>query len=698
MKSAVRRVSCSLGVALLFVCTPDTVASAKRFVVGGPATSRVVVDQFGYTPDAVKTIVVRRPMVGFDAGEFPGEPDPGPSIEIHDESGNVVFSAPLIPWNAGGTHIASGDRVWWADISAFDADGVWRAVDPTTGDTSARFRIKSDPLTDAARVATRMYLYQRCNFEKLTEHVGAGWEDGASHPGDATLRWIVAPDTSPVRDLTGGWYDAGDYNKYVNAADDVIHELLSAFTVAPHLFGDDFGLPESGNGWPDILDEVRFELDWLSRMQNADGSVIHKVSVPNYSGDSPPSADTVTRYYSATTATATMSVAGAFAHAARVFRLLNDPDADAYADELETNALRAWNWVAANPAAWTEIYDNDGGLFTTTAAEDDLYSREANRMRAAFHLWRITGDATYKSFVDATVPTIHAMQWFTMIPYEFAWHDVLCDYATSTGATPAIRTQIMDTITFALERPEGVGRYTNADDAYQAFIEDGDVTWGSNRIRSHQGSNLALAVRYDIVTDPAARRIFRDATEGYVHAIHGVNPQGIAFLTNLASLGIDRSVNEMYHGWFADGTIWDNAETSAVGPPPGFLTGGPNQYYAPGQAGIVLEPPMNQPPLKSYRDWNADWPESSWQVTEPHIPYQSAYIRLLSDAAAMARADQCPPIGGIQDLDCDGTVGFGDIVSILGAWGPCGYPCATDLDGNGETGFGDLVLILAAWN
>src|SRR5678815_1935566 len=82
-----------------------------------------------------------------------------------------------------------------------------------------------------------------------------------------------------ARDLSGGWWDAGDTNKYVTFAQPVIHQLLTAYSERPKTFSDDFGIPESGNGLPDILDELKVELDWLRRMQPSDlnGGVLLKV-------------------------------------------------------------------------------------------------------------------------------------------------------------------------------------------------------------------------------------------------------------------------------------------------------------------------------------------------------------------------------------------------------------------------------------
>ena len=80
--------------------------------------------------------------------------------------------------------------------------------------------------------------------------------------------------------MRGGWFDAGDTNKYVTFASHPLHQLLSAYTQNPAVWTDDFNIPESNNGVPDLLDEIRFELDWFQRMQDNDGGVFYQTRHP----------------------------------------------------------------------------------------------------------------------------------------------------------------------------------------------------------------------------------------------------------------------------------------------------------------------------------------------------------------------------------------------------------------------------------
>jgi len=98
--------------------------------------------------------------------------------------------------------------------------------------------------------------------------------------------------------------------------------------------------------------------------------------------------------------------------------------------------------------------------------------------------------------------------------------------------------------------------------------------------------------------------------------------------------GATQAANEIYHTWFWQGTKWSNALTSACGPAPGYITGGPERQCGQGRRACLFgPPPAAQPRQKAYKDWNGPWPDSSWAITEPAIYYQAAYVKLLSKFA-----------------------------------------------------------------
>lgn len=594
----------------------------------------IKIDQFGYQPDSKKIAVISNPITGYNA---PDTFFPAVTYEVRDwNTDAVVFTNSVMIWKAGMPHTQSGDQVWHFDFTPLTTPGVYYIFDTDQNVGSGQFEIAEDVYLKVLKTAVRSYYYQRCNMEKAAPYAETGWTDGNNFVGteqDSECRLVTNPTLATEQDLTGGWFDAGDYNKYINFADGVIHDLVSAYEQNPTIWGDDYNIPESGNGVPDLLDEIKWEMDWFLKMQQADGSVLHKISVTDFSAASPPSADTGVRRYAPATASATISACGAFAHAAIVFKSLSDPAMIAYGNTLETAAEDAWNWLVANPGF--SNYNNAG--FVNAAAEDNAgYDQPTNRACAAVYLFALTGNTTYRAYFDAYWPNVHLNQWFYAYPFEDEYQDACLYYTTIQNATSSVVSEILSRYESGINHPDSYQAFLNGDDAYLAHVLDNNMVWGSNGIKSVKGSMFYNMIEYAI--DPPNNYNYRTAAEGYIHYIHGVNPQGMVYLSNMYSCGAELSANEFYHSWFTNGSpLWDRVGVSTYGPAPGFLTGGANPNFTPdGACGCTIEPPQNQPILKSYHDWNTSWPENSWEITENSITYQSAYIKLLSKMVALS--------------------------------------------------------------
>ena len=599
---------------------------------GAASDAHIRVDQFGYRRYSRKVAVLREPVTGYDA---PNPYTPSPVMELRRATDDrVVFSGNIEAWNNGAEHSQSGDKAWWFDFSIYRRPGEYYIYDPLNGISSETFRIADDVYDEVLQQALRVFYYQRCGTAKQLPYAEGGWTDSACHLGphqDTDCRLVTNPDPSTSRDLSGGWHDAGDYNKYINYADATMHSLLDAYEYAPDVWTDDINIPESGNGIPDILDEMRWELEWFLKMQTADGSVLHKLSVAEWGQSSPPSSDPLARYYAPPTASATISACAVFAHAALVYEGEDDPSSQAFGMQMRDAALAAWGWLEANPSAIPSNYDNAG--FLTPAVEDSPYEQEMNMLGAAAFLYELTGDTAYRDWVDTHYLDAHLFQWGYVMAWEETAQRGLLRYARNPQATPDVAAAILDEYQTQMSGPDVLGKWTSHADPYQAYLQDDDYNWGSNWTKADVGDMYLVMLRLNL--DPANKVNYKDAAEGYLHYLHGVNPPGYVYLTNMSAYGAENSVREMYHEWFGDGTDYDNAETSLYGPAPGYLTGGANPTYSPDgdYQGPPIEPPMNQPAQKSYYDWNTDWPENSWEVTEPAIYYQAGYLRLLAQVS-----------------------------------------------------------------
>ena len=582
------------------------------------------VDQFGYLPLAKKIAVISNPQTGYNSAETF---TPSAYYQIRKTSDDaVVFRGTPTAWNSGATHAQSGDKIWWFDFSQVQAPGTYYVYDSLQKKRSYSFDISNTVYQNVLKQAARVFFYQRSGFAKQTPYAQTPWTDGAAFLGtqqDKDCRLVSNTAATTSQNLQGGWFDAGDYNKYVPFTYNPLIDMLLAYQQNPVAWTDDFNIPESGNGTPDLLDEVKWELDWLRRMQQPDGSLLHKVSVTDFSATSPPSADTHIRRYGAASTDATATGAAVFALAAIQFKSLSDPRMQRYGDTLQTAAQNAFTWANNNPSV---LFSNAGFQSAdATYADNDRLSR---RVAASAFLYVLTGTSSYQTFFDANYNQTHLMQWGFAYPFEATYQDALLYYAQAAGATTSVKNAILSAYTSSLKtnNSDNLPAYLNQSDAYRAFMSDQNYTWGSNETKSHQGNMFFSMNVYN--QDATNKTNYRDAGMGFIHYLHGVNPTAYCYLTNLGAYGAEFSAPTMYHSWFGDGTVFD------FNPPPGYLMGGANPTYAPDAAytGPVIAPPQNQPVQKSYKAWNTSYPEDSWQLNEPAIYSQGAYLRLLSQS------------------------------------------------------------------
>jgi len=644
-------VPASSSVASSIPATSSSVASSSGAITAA-ISGFIVVDQFGYLPDAQKIAVIRDPQNGYDASQ---SFSPGANLSlVNMTTGEIALTAAPVTWNQGATDTSSGDKAWWFDFSAITAPGTYAVVDNDKNVRSPSFKIAADVYKPVLKEAFRAFFYQRAGVAKNEPYAEAAWVDSASHIGanqDSAARlYSDKSNAATAKDLSGGWYDAGDYNKYTSWAADYVVTLLHAYIENPAAWGDDFNIPESGNGIPDIIDEAKVGLDWLVKMQNATGNN-SVLSIVGMDGKSPPSATTGPSYYGSASTNATLSTAGAFAFASKVLEDLNIASLNAYSADLENRAENAWTWAVANPNVL--FYNNDESKQPNSAnlgagqQETDASGRAMKKRLAAIYLFAATGKSIYRDFIDANYTSAPLKAWSNFAdPFRETENTALLYYSNLSGATGNVATDIKSSYSTAMNGTsnwlaiDGASENSVNKDPYRAYLQENEYTWGSNSVKSLKGSMFLNLISFGINGTDATKA--KNAGLRYINYLHGVNPQGKVYLSNMYKLGVHSSVNEFYHTWFSDGSArWDRVGTSTYGPAPGFLVGGPNPGYDwdgfcnsnPADtrcSGGAPTPPKGQPPQKAYKDFNTSWPINSWSVTENSNGYQSNYLRLLS--------------------------------------------------------------------
>jgi hypothetical protein len=527
-------------------------------------------------------------------------------------------------------------------------------VDITNNIRSPSFTIGAEVYKPILKQALRTFFYQRAGLAKSLPFAEAAWVDGASHIGagqDKNARLFNdAGNAVKEKDLSGGWYDAGDYNKYTSWAADYVITLLHAYLENPAAWGDDFSIPESGNGIPDIIDEIKWGLDWLIKMQNAtgDNSVLSIVSL---SHASPPSAAKGASYYGPATTNASMSSAAAFALASKVFKDSGISSLVNSSEDLKNRAEGAWAWAVANPDIIFKNNDTASGSKDIGAGQQepllsngspDLTARATKKRIAAVYMFAATGKDVYKNHIE-TEYTKADLKTFAD-SYRELENTSLLYYANLPNTTESVTTSIKNWFKKAMESSDNwnampASSTTQSRDPYLAFINH--YGWGSNSTKSAKGSMFMNINHYAVAGFDSQQAKNHALT--YVNYLHGVNPQGIVYLSNMYNSGAHYSVNEFYHTWFTNGSSsWDRVTTTTPGPAPGFLVGGPNPDYdwdsfcvnTPSdsrcEGNTAPTPPKGQPKQKAYKDFNTSWPLNSWSVTENSCGYQANYLRLLS--------------------------------------------------------------------
>jgi endoglucanase len=604
-------------------------------------TRCIIVDQFGYLPDSKKIAVIKDPQVGFDSLE---SYNPGKSYSlVNVKTNKKIYTSEISAWGNGAIDKSSGDKVWHFDFTSVKDPGKYYIQDDEKNMRSYEFIISENVYNEVLKHAVRTFYYQRAGFKKEAKYAGEAWADEASHLGDLqdkNCRSFFDKDNPETeRDVSGGWYDAGDYNKYTSWTANYIVELMKAYLENPNVWTDDCNIPESGNDIPDLLDEAKWGVDHLLRLQQEDGSVL---SIIGESHASPPSAAKGPSYYGPPNTSAALNAAAAFAISSKVYRMINMND---YADRLVNAAIKSWEWAEENPNVLFNNNHRDYNSIGLGAGRMEVgdYSRLMIKLEAACFLFEVTGSLKFRDFFDANYINAHLFTRNGSSPFETEDQEALLYYTTIGNGTKSIQNQILEIYHKTIVNGEdNLVAHNNQIDPYFSYIKS--YNWGSNSIKCSHGNMYYDIIYYGVDTNLNPQ--VREAALTYIHYIHGVNPLNMTYLSNMYAFGGDNCVNEFYHSWFCNGSEkWDRVGESVYGPPPGYLTGGANPRYnwdrccPDGCNGETnnkmcvsesISPPKNQPDQKSYKDFNTSWPLNSWEVTENSCSYQVNYIRLLS--------------------------------------------------------------------
>lgn len=542
---------------------------------------QIKVDQVGYLPDSRKLAFVTTQASTFEVKRV--------------TDNNTVLKGDL---SAASQDADTGDSVQIADFSKLKEQGTYYLDVPGVG-RSWTFSIGPDVFSRAYYLAMRAFYGQRCGTSVDLGSEFAGFKYPACH---LKGEFHASSGKQGERNNVGGWHDAGDYGRYV------VNSGISTGTVlwTWEIYGSKvktitLNIPETGGATPDILSEARWNLEWMLKMQDADGGVWHKQTSEHFSGFVMPEDDNLPSVvvgtgqtpYKSTCATADLAAVAAIA--ARVFSPF---DANFAKQNLEA-ARKAWLWTEKFPNV---IFRNPQGINTGEYGDS---SCSDERLWAAAELWRTTGEKTYGDYVVKQYPDFRST---LDTPAPEGWREVaamgLWTYALGSGKS-ADTTVVADIRKRTSQAAHAIVESTRRN-PYHVSLRTKDYVWGSNGVVASYGMELLVA--NVLAPDPA----FLESAFDNLHYLLGRNTFSLSWVTQVGD-------NPYRHPHHRPSGADNNAE-----PWPGLLSGGPN---AGRQDDVLKKLPTGVPPAKVYAD-----DQGSYASNEIAINWQASLVFLLAAA------------------------------------------------------------------
>lgn len=533
----------------------------------------IAFNQVGYLPIGEKVLVL--PTTNVSSFQI-----------LANDSNEVVLEGQLseeLVWSATGDN-----RYKQVDFSALTTSGDYTLKVDGAEDIS--FSISQTANEQVHDAALKYYYFSRSSTELTATHAGQ-WARASGHLDDSvTVHASAASANRPAGSKiysSKGWYDAGDYGKYVVNSGVSTYTLMAAFEHYPDFYATrEINIPESGDATPDILDEIRWNLDWLATMQDSDGGVYHKLTTLGWPGKEMPNQDTRERFVIGKTTAASLNYAATLAVASRIYGSFSPEYSEQSAQWLAA-AQNAWNWATANPnVVYQQPSDVSSGEYGDSEFSDEF-------SWAAAELYLATNEQQYLDAFNQYHSGIYSPGWQNVSALPLISLLRVGEQQISEPLYSQLKnqlTQFADTI---------VANYQSS--AFAVAMQASDFVWGSNSVVLNHAIMLLQA--YELTGDD----VYRQVASGNLSYILGRNPTGYSFVTGFGH----KSPLEPHHRT----TVSDGVEA----PIPGMIVGGPQ----PGQQDDCSYPSNNA--AMSYID---DW--CSYSTNEVAINWNAPLVYVLA--------------------------------------------------------------------
>lgn len=536
------------------------------------AQENIRINQLGFLPEAKKIAVI------VDSNLT--------SFEVVKSSGTVVFTGTLSSNNYWNN---SNENVRIADFSEFKSRGTYQ-IKLSDGSTSHPFQIEDDVFNPVSKGAIKAYYFNRASTALEEEYAGE-YKRALGHPDDQV---IVLPSAASEGRPAGtkistpyGWYDAGDYNKYIVNSGISVFTLLSAYEQFPNYYDElKLTIPESGNNIPDILDEALWNIKWMATMQDpGDGGVYNKTTHANFQGAVMPHQATATRYVVAKGTAATLDFAAVMAMAARIYKPYLPEEAAVWLAQAEL----AWQWAQSNNNVAYNNPSSENGYpgVSTGGYGDGNFSDEF--FWAAAELAISTENEDYLNELNFSLnfgnpgwPNVQTLGILSLIAHRKS--------AMISPDSSMIKQKLLNIVDGWVSYQKG--------SPYQ--IPNNNFYWGSNSEPGNQAMLLIQAYELTHEID-----YFNTALAALDYLL-GRNATGYSFVTGFG----DKTPKNIHHRQ----SEADNIDE----PVPGFLAGGPNPHNT-NDCGSSTYPTLT--PAKCYVD---DW--CSYSTNEITINWNAPLV------------------------------------------------------------------------
>ncbi len=468
------------------------------------------------------------------------------NFQVLDANNSIILngtSETVNYWNDGGEYVSR------ADVSAITTQGTYKF---RTDELEISFNVGSDVYLPVSEASLKYYYYNRASAP-VTSTNGGVFARSMGHPDD--IVYVHSSAASPNRpegtilSSPKGWYDAGDYNKYIVNSGISTYTLLAAYEHYENYFqSKSINIPETGGDLPDILDEVKWNLDWMLTMQEAtDGGVYHKLTGLNFSGIVMPEDYNLDRYVVQKSTAATLNFAAVMAMASRIFSNY-EAVLPGYSTTLLNAAQSAYNWAEQNPNIY---FSNPADVKTGEYGDSDVTDEF---QWAAVELFITTGDSNYNDDINLSnigngTPTWQYTDPLALISIMF--HNTVFSESNVNEAS----NQLLNTANEIKSHVE------NSTMNIAMGETNSDYVWGSN---GGAANKILMLIRaYEFSNDISYLNAAYTATD----YLFGRNGTGFCYVTGF---GVKPTVNPHHRISEAD---------QVTAPIPGMLAGGPN----PGQ-------------------------------------------------------------------------------------------------------------------